>query len=150
MYPGATVVLTGAPGAKMTKGKLTIKNEIDDDIYTSNLYREDAVETAYDVDIEGTLKYEDKTLYERCKYGGAGGTAVPVDLATLGLDLLAARGTQSLQLLAPGLEIGDSKVNRLDPDGKTAYLDFSAMSVKSATASFTAKVVNETATSYLV
>jgi hypothetical protein len=149
MYPGATVVLTGAPGAKMTKGKLTVKREIDDDVYTSNLYREDAVETAYDVDLEGTLKYEDKTLYERCKYG-PGGTQVPVDLATLGFDLLAARGAQSLQLLAPGLEIGDSKVNKLDPDGKTMYLDFSAMSVKSAAASFTAKVVNETAAAYVV
>ena len=150
MYPGAIVVLTGATGAKMTKGKLTIKREIDDDIYTSNLYREDAVETAYDVDFEGTLKYEDKTIYERAWYGAAGGTAVPVNLSTLGLDLLAARGTQSLQLIAPGLEIGNSKVNKLDPDGKTMYLDFSAMSVKSATATLTTKVVNETAAAYVV
>jgi len=84
---------------------------------------------------------------EKARAGAAGAVSRGEGL---GLDLLAARGTQSLQLIAPGLEIGNSKVNKLDPDGKTMYLDFSAMSVKSATATLTTKVVNETAAAYVV
>ncbi len=148
MYPGSTLVLTGAPGAKMTKGKLTIKREIADDIYTNQLYREDAVETAYDVDLEGTLKYEDNVLYNTAKYGSSTGTAVPVDLSTIGLDLLLPRDTHSIRLLAPTLDIADTKVNKLDPDGKTMYLDFSAMSGP-AVGAFTSEVISAAVPSYL-
>lgn len=150
MYPGASITLDGAANAKMTKGKITIKREIADDIYTTALSREDTVETAYDVDVEGTLKYEDKTLYQRAKYGG--GTQVPVDLATMSIDIFSLRGSNSLRMVAPGLEVADSKVNRLEPGGEVMYLDFSAMSVKQqgagATHSFFSEVVNLATVAY--
>lgn len=147
MYPNASVVVTGADGGKMTKGKITVKRSLDDDIYTIGLNREDTVETAYDVDFEGTFKYENRTLYKRAKFGG--GTQVPVDLATLGVDIFNSRGSHSLRMVAPGLEIADVKVNRLDPDGKTMYADVSALSVKGATHSFFAEVFSSATQSYL-
>lgn len=135
MYPGASVTLTGASGAKMTKAQLVVNRNLDGDIRTNALTREDVVALNYDATIEGTLKYEDSELYDKVHYGG--GTQVPVDLATGSLKLHTRFGSGTA---ARFLEIGvgqfhftQARVNALEPDGATMYIDFTAETYRGAT-----------------
>jgi hypothetical protein len=142
--PLASVVITpNASGAKMTKGKMSVKRGVDDGIQTIGITREDVVELNQDVTFDCTLKYEDRTLYKQALYGG--GTTVPVDLATISVDIFQTRGSQSMRFVQPLLEVTGAKVNRLDPDGKTMYVDVAAQSVRNATYPFFA-VIRSTAT----
>ena len=135
-YPGASVVLDGtATGYKVTKGKVSIKRNVDDAIRTTGLNREDVVALNFDVDVDLTVKYEDKTLYNKAHYNG--GTQVPVDLATTALRLTSILGqgtsARQMEIGVNQLHITDAQVNKLDPDGKTMYLDFAGMGYKGAT-----------------
>lgn len=144
-YPGASVTLAGAAsGAKVTKGKISIKRNVDDGIQTIGLSREDVVELNQDYTLDITAKYESKTLYQQAHFNG--GTTVISDLATIALSLFqagpAGLSSQTMRLEMPLLEVTGAKVNKLDPDGKTVYLDIAAQSVKGATYPFWARVRN--------
>lgn len=146
MWPGASVTLGGgASGCKVTKGKVAIKRGMDDTVQTLSLNREDLVELTQDYEVDLTIKYENAALWEYAQYAGAGGTVVPQDLATTSIDLFTQQGSQSLRLVAPMLQVADTKLNRLDPDGKTMYYNLTCQSVLGATNPLFA-VVRSTAT----
>jgi hypothetical protein len=143
-YPGASVTLLGVAGAKMTKGKISIARNLDTDIRTTGLNREDVVGQTFDVSIEGTIKYESATtLYDLQNYGGANGTQIPFDLATGALVIAQNNGTGTtfryMELGVNAFHLTDARVNRLDPDGKTMFVDFVAQGYKSATHQIYAK-----------
>ncbi len=145
MYPGASVQLLGAANTKMTKGKVSIVRSLDTDIRTTGLNREDVVGQNFDVSLEGTLKYESATtLYDLQNYVGANGTQVGLDLATGAFVIAQNFGTGTnaryLEIGVNAFHLTDSRVNKLDPDGKTMYVDFTAQGYKSATNQVYAKV----------
>ena len=144
-YPGASVQFLGAANTKMTKGKITVTRSLDTGIRTTGLNREDVVGQNLDVSIEGTLKYESATtLYDLQNYGGANGTQIPFDLATGALIIAQNYGTATnlryLELGVNQFHLTDARVNKLDPDGRTVYVDFSAAGYRSATYQVYAKV----------
>lgn len=147
-YPGASLTLTGAgAGAKITKGKLTFNRGVDDTIQTTGLNREDVIPLTQNTQADLTIKYENSSLWRQAHMGG--GTTVPVDLATIGISLTAMRGPHGVQIEQPLLEITGAKVNRLEPDGKTMFLDVAAQSVKGATHPFWMRVRNGATAPYL-
>lgn len=163
-YPRASAVIYQgsagnqiASGALLTKIKVSIKRGLDDGVQTTDLWRDDLVELAQDYDIDGTLKYVDRTLYQQVHYGG--GSQIPVALSTGSIDLFFANGlsgtqARSMRLLFPMGQFVGAKVNKLDPDGKTVYLDFVYSTVKnyaSGAAPMQAEVVvpSGAATAYL-
>lgn len=135
MYPGASVAITSASGAKLTKGKMTLKRNLDGDIRTNALNREDVVAQSFETMLEGTLKYEDAGLYERVQYGA--GSQVPIDLATGAFTLHSRYGSgTNIRFAEWGVNqfhFTNTRVNRLDPDGKTMYVDFTAEGYRGAT-----------------
>lgn len=134
-FPGASVVIDGAGNTKITKFKQSIRRTLDEDIRTTQLFREDVVQLNFDTDLEFTLKYEDATLYDKIQMGG--GTVVPIDLATGSFYLYSPQGAGTNQRFietnVPVHRYTGARVNKLDPDGKTVYIDVTAMGVKGAT-----------------
>jgi hypothetical protein len=144
-YAGASVQLIGAANTKMTKGKISIARGLDTDILTTGLNREDVVGQNFDVSIEGTLKYESATtLYDLQNYGGANGTQIPFDLATGALVIAQNNGTGTnmryIEIGVNQFHLTDARLNKLDPDGNTMYIDFSAQGYRAATNQIYAKV----------
>lgn len=139
-YPGASAVLSGgASGAKLTKGSFSLQRGLDDAIQTTDLFREDLVGQTQDYDFAGTVKFEDPTLWRKAHYAdsaGAAGSQITAAIATMGFDLFAAQGSESVRLAQPVLQVTGAQPNRLDPDGKTIYVDLAALSIKSATYPF--------------
>lgn len=132
MYGGASLVLDGAGNTQVTKGKITVKRAVDADIRTTGLNAEDVVESAYDVDIDLTLKYQDRTLWR--KVHNNGGSQISLDLATGALSLNSGNaGSYPFRVAIPFFDYVGAKVNRLDPDGKTMYVDVAGMTKKTAT-----------------
>jgi hypothetical protein len=147
-FPRGSYVLNGAGNTKITKFKFSAKRNVDDGIQTTELFREDVIELNADYDLDLTLKYEGATLYDAIKYGG--GTVVPLALAT-GSFRAVMRNTsedatattfRQLDLSLPQLHFVGAKVNKLDPDGKTVYIDVAAMTYASPTTSVIARVVH--------
>lgn len=139
-YPGGSYQLTGASGAKLTKFKAEVKRNLDTDIRTTQLFREDVVGLTFESMLEGTLKYEDSELFDLVRYQGEGGTTInpnALGLATGAFRAYTEFGSGTTQRYfdwsQPLITFTGVKVNKLDPDGKTMYIDFSAMGVKSAT-----------------
>jgi hypothetical protein len=137
-YPGGSYTITGASGAKLTKFKAEVQRGLDTDIRTTQLFREDVVGLNFDSSLEGTLKYEDATLYDKIQY--LGGTTISPNALGLATGLFTAytefgSGTTQrfFQFSQPLVAFTGARVNKLDPDGKTMYIDFTAMGVKSAT-----------------
>lgn len=136
MYPGATVVIDGAGNSKMTRGRLTIRRNVDTEIRTTGLSREDVVAQNFDVELEGTLKFESATsLYSKAHY--AGGTQIPFDLATGSFRLISQFGSgTTMRRKEYGVNqfhYTAARVNKLDPEGRTMYIDFTGVGYKAAT-----------------
>jgi hypothetical protein len=154
-YPGASVSLTvndSAGGAaattiKITKGKITVKRGVDDSLQTTGLNRDDILGLTFDIDFEGTARYESLELY-RNVYMGAG-TTMLTEVATGTFNLFSARGSFSHRVNIPVMNITAAKVNRLDPDGKTTFVDFVGASIKNATNSIFAVTRSGDASGYL-
>lgn len=156
MYPGASLVFegAGASGAntKMTKGKITLNRNLDGDIRTLGLNREDVVGQTFDVQVEGTLKYESaSTLYDPVHYN-VGGSQIPFDLAT-GAFRIAARFGTGTQVREKVYGVGQfhytqARVNKLDPEGKTMFIDFAGMGYKGATDQMYAQTVVASAAAF--
>lgn len=156
MYPGASAWVgvfggqdAGATSIEITKFKIDAKNQLDDAIQTTGLNREDLLWLNSDYQVDGTLKYTDRMIWNEINY--AGGTQVPVTLATGSFNLYAPAAGSPSNALALGMPLMDFsavKVNRLDPDGKTMYLDFTAMTRKGATNSLFANVISAATQAY--
>jgi hypothetical protein len=141
MYPGASVVISGAAASgittKVTKGKLSVTRNLDGDIRTTGLNREDVVGQTMDCQVELTAKYESaSTWYDPIHYA-LGGTQIPFDLAT-GAMLISNKfgsGTQVREFTAGvnQLHWTQARVNKLDPEGKTMYVDLVGQGFKGAT-----------------
>lgn len=142
-FPRASIVIDGAGNTKITKFKLDVKRNLDKDIRTVDLFREDVVGLNFDTDLEFTLKYEDKTLYDKIKYGS--GSQIPLDLATGSFKIYAEKGSGTnfrfAEFTANMFDYTGARLNRLDPDGKTMYIDVTAMGRKSATHQITARIL---------
>lgn len=134
---------------KVTKFKLEVNRALDDNIQTTGLNLEDVVPLNFDVNFDGTIKYESRDFYRKVQYSAAG-SQVPVDLATGTFEAVVFTGSQMLRMVLPFLQWTDVKVNKLDPDGKTVYLDVVAMGLKNATHQIFTEVHTQGATSYLV
>lgn len=142
-FPYASIYRATAQGDtagahKITKFEMVIKRRVDDGIQTDTLVREDVVPLAFDVDVNWTEKYEDRQLYRQAYYGG--GSQVPLDITTTAFGFISYEGSTFLRCEAPQLHFIGAKPNRLDPDGKTMYIDAAAMSYKGATYSFWSQV----------
>ena len=147
-FPNATYRIDGTSSNKLTKFSLKVSRGVDDGIQTTGLTREDVVALNLSVDLEGTLKYEDATLYSKIEYNS--GTIVPFRLATGSFEIFVQDGSTALNVVLPLIEYTDAKVTKLDPDGKTMYIDFTAASIKGATYPISAKLTAvDVATSYL-
>ncbi len=137
MYPGASVTLDGAANTQITKGKISIKRNVDDGIRTNSLAREDVVEQNFDIDVDVTVKYTDTGLYDKVHAGASGGTQVPLNLSTSNLSLAAVvgAGTSRRHMIVdlPLLDMVGARVNKLEPDGKTMYADLAFAGIKGAT-----------------
>jgi hypothetical protein len=157
MQPGASFSLSvsggldaGATSIEMTKFTLDIKNTLDDAIQTLGLNREDVLWLLADYSLDGTLKYTDKNIWSQVNYGGGVGTTIQVGIPTCSFNLYSQTtgASTALQLAGPLMNISALKVNRLDPDGKTMYLDFTAETIKGATNSLFANVVSFATSAY--
>lgn len=162
MIPGGSIAITalnnltvgaslgGASSLQVTKWSAEIKNALDDAIQTTALNREDVLWLTADYDIDGTIKYIDKKFWEAVQY--AGGSTVSTGNLTGGQFTFYTQtpSSQSIKLYAPYLEFTSVKVNRLDSDGKTMYLDFmgSTRGGVIATQSLQAVVSNNTSGPY--
>jgi hypothetical protein len=149
MYPGASVVFTGdaASGVntKMTKGKFTLNRNLDGDIRTTGLNREDVVGQTMDTQLEATIKYESaSTWYDPVHYD-VGGTQIPFDLATGSFKITSVFGSgtqyREKEYGINMLDWTQARVNKLDPEGKTMYIDVVGMGRKSATYQMYSKTV---------
>ena len=153
IYQGSTSSQI-ASGALLTKIKVSVKRGLDDGVQTTDLWRDDLVELAQDYDIDGTLKFVDSKLYQSVHYGG--GSQIPVALSTGSIDLSFGNGlsgtqARTMRLLAPYGQFVGAKVNKLDPDGKTVYIDFVFSTIRTGSYPLQAEVVvpSGAATQYL-
>ena len=156
MYPGASVVLNGdaASGVntKMTKGKFTLNRNLDGDIRTTGLNREDVVGQTMDTQFECTVKYESaSTWYDPIHYD-VGGTQIPFDLATGSVKMTSVfgAGTQyrEKEIGINMLDWTQARVNKLDPEGKTMYIDLVGQGRKSATYQMYVKTIVASAAAF--
>lgn len=135
-YPGGSYVISQASGAKMTKYAAKFSRQSDADIRTTQIYREDIIPLAFDAELSGTLKYEDAGLYDLAQYD-ASKLFVANDLPTMAFQAVQSFGAGTnqrfMEINFPVLQITAAKVNKLDPDGKTMYIDFTAAGIKGAT-----------------
>jgi hypothetical protein len=160
MVPGGSAAITavtnlsvgaslgGASSLQLTKWSVDVKNSLDDAIQTVSLNREDVLWLNADYEIDGTLKYIDKRFWEAVQYGGA--TQVPTGALTAGqfTFFTSTPSNQSLTIFAPYVEFTGVKVNRLDPDGKTMFLDFTGATKSVGSQSLQITVSNNTAGPY--
>ena len=157
MVPGGSALWTvsaefggNVESAEITKWSLEIKNTLDDAIRTLSLFREDVVWNMIDFNLDATIKYVNRESWNTVHYGG--GTQVPVAVPTGAFSFYTGQqssgGSLSAYISMPFLEVGNVKVNRLDPDGKTMYLDFTAFGVANATNTIFAKLVTNATQAY--
>lgn len=137
-YPNGSYLFDGVAsyGGDVTKWKIEVTRGTDDAIQTTGLNRADLVPLNFDVNIDATVKYTSASFYQKVQYSG--GSNVPVSMATGSFDvtqlqsITSAAGvaaTSTHRIVIPLLEWVDAKVNKLDPDGKTMYLDVVGMNV---------------------
>jgi hypothetical protein len=142
-FPYGSYAVDGAASYAQlfTKWKVEVTRSVDDGIQTTGLAREDVIPLAIDVNVDGTIKVTSRDFYRKVQYTAAGST-IPVEFATGSIDFVQnvqvpITGSQMASGLAricvPLLEWNDAKMNKLDPDGKTVYLDVVGMSIKGAT-----------------
>ncbi len=130
----------GSYAADVTKIKVSVDRNVDDGVQTTGLTLDDVIPLNLDVSVDATLKYTSRDFYAKVVH--TGGSSVIQDLATGSIDLTMLRNVQlngsqiasgAMRIQMPLIEWTDAKVNKLDPDGKTVYLDLVGMTVKGAT-----------------
>lgn len=160
MVPGGSVAITQdgnplvagfASSLQVTKWSVEIQNKLDDAIQTVALNREDVTWLTADYAIDGTFKYINNAFWQQVTYGG--GSVVPTGLLANGAFTFytaeAAPDLSSLTLFAPFVEMSNLKVNRLDPDGMTAYIDFTGATRGIGSTALQCTVVSAASQTYL-
>lgn len=148
-FPGGSYVFDGGASyaADVTKIKAEISRGVDDGIQTTGLGRDDIIPMAFDVTVDATIKYTSRDFYKKVTYNG--GSNLQQDLPTGSIDLVTLQqvavnasvfATGMMRTVMPVMEWTDVKVNKLDPDGKTVYLDLVGMNKTGATSSFYAVI----------
>jgi hypothetical protein len=145
-FPNASVVIDGAGNTQITKYSAQVQRAVDSDIRTTTLFREDVVPLNMDTGLDFTLKYTDKTLYDKIEY--LAGSVISPDalgLATGSFKIFAGynlggASERFVEANFPIYQYVAVSVNRLDPDGKTMYLDVSAAGLRGATYQFFTRV----------
>lgn len=143
-YPYGSYVFDGfaSYSGKVTKFKIEIQRHVDDTIQTTGLNKEDVVALNFDCAFDATIKYETRDFYQKIAY--LGGSQVQPDFATGAFQMNAFTSGAAIpgpytpgnptgylfQVNLPLLQYIDGKVNKLDPDGKTMYLDFVAQTIR--------------------
>lgn len=154
-FPGGTYNIDGlgSYAVQVTKWKADLKRNLDD-VQTNALTPEDLIELTAEYDVDVTVKYVDKNLYS--KVHTSGGSVIPVPLATGSFDIYVRHetgggvlGSYPLRVGFPLLHWVGAKINRLDPDGKTMYVDLSGMTIKGATNSVWADNRSLATTAYI-
>lgn len=134
MYAGGAYLIDGATRLDIEKFTFSFEREIDDSLFTVSPFRYSAVPLKQSVSLDATFVAEDDDLYQKVKYGAAGGTVIPVNLSTGSFQAQSIGGSsQMAQINVPLLYHVDAKLNRLDPDARTVHVDLISMGVKSAT-----------------
>lgn len=156
MVPGGSSAITvfqpgqggQASSVQLTKWSVEIKNQLDDAIQTTGLNREDILWLNTEYNITGTFKYINQAFWNQVQYGG--GSQVPTGILTPGQFNFYTAGPSgtSLTMLAPYVEFDNLKVNRLDPDGKTMYVDFTAATRNIGSIALQTTVVSTTSGHY--
>lgn len=157
MVPGASVAITAsqpsgllnaASSLQVTKWSVEIKNQLDDNIQTVALNREDVTWLNADYDVEGTFKYVNSAFWNQVIYGG--GSQVPTGVLSAGTFTFFSEtpSAQSLEIFAPFIEFTGLKVNRLNPDGQTMYIDFVGSTRNIGSNSLQCTVISGASTAY--
>lgn len=155
-YPGGSYVFDGGASyaADVTKFKIEVNRGVDDGVQTTGLGRDDVIPLNLDMTADCTIKYTSRDFYQKVTYNG--GSNLIQDLPTGSLDLVNLQlvainastfATGMHRFVAPLLEWTDVKLNKLDPDGKTIYMDLVGMNRIGPTSSFfmqvdTAEITN--------
>jgi hypothetical protein len=149
MYPGGSYVFDGAASyaKKVTKFRIEVNRGVDDNIQTTGLNPEDVAPLNFDVSIDATIKYESRDFYEKIQYGQLNATNIPIDLPTGSFEAVSIVSSYIARVVLPLIHWTDAKVNKLDPDGKTVYMDVVGMGIKNATHQIFAAVDSGSASS---
>lgn len=138
-YPNGSYIFDGGASyaREVTKWKVEVTRGVDDGIQTTGLNRADLVPLNFDVNVDATVKYTSKAFYQKVIYNG--GSSVPVENPTGAIDFAqiqmspvtsTANASGVGRIVVPLLEWVDAKVNKLDPDGKTMYVDYVGMNIQ--------------------
>jgi hypothetical protein len=152
MFSNSAVLLNGATSLDITKFTYNFEKKVDDDLYTTNVYRRGVVQLTRRLGIDFTVIYQDANLYRTVQYGGTTATVLPADLATGAFRAdTNINASVNVGLEVPFLRYTGVQLNRLIPDGETMLLDVSAEAVKVSGTHMTAARANiPEPTSYLV
>jgi hypothetical protein len=156
-YPNGSYIVDGfaSYATDLTKWKIEVSRSVDDGIQTTGLNRADLVPLNMDVSIDATIKYTSKDFYRKVQFSS--GSSVPVTLATGSFDVSQVGLVQTAsgffasslhRIVVPVLEWLDAKVNRLDPDGKTMYLDVTGANISNPTSAVFAVTDTNEITAY--
>lgn len=156
-YPNGSYVFDGfaSYAADVSKWKIEVTRSVDDAIQTTGLNRSDLVPLNFDVNVDATIKYTSRDFYRKVNFNS--GSNVPVNLPTGSFDVaqlgqvMTASGqfaTSLHRIVVPMLEWIDAKVNRLDPDGKTMWLDVVGANVAGPTSAIFAVTDTNELTAY--
>lgn len=157
-YPNGSYLVDGfaSYAQSLTKVKVEVNRGVDDNIQTTGLSREDVIPLTLDVNVDATVKVTSRDFYRKVQYTPTGST-IPVEYATGSLDLAQVQlayvngsitATSVMRVVCPLIEWLDAKMNKLDPDGKTVYLDVVGASVKGATSAIFSRIDTPDITDY--
>lgn len=134
MYAGGAYLIDGATSLNVEKFEYKFERKLDEDLFTNAPFRRAVNPLQQKVSLDLTAILEDDDLYQKVKYGAAGGTTIPVNLSTGAFTALSiGTASQMARIDIPLLYHVDAKLNRLDPDAKTVKIDLVSMGVKGAT-----------------
>lgn len=133
-FAGGAYLVDGATTLDIEKFEYKFERVLDEDLFTTSPFRRAVVALKQKVSLDSTFIVEDDDLYQKVKYGAAGGTTIPVNLSTGAFAAQSiGQSSQMARIDIPLLYHVDAKLNRLDPDAKTVKIDLVSMGVKGAT-----------------
>lgn len=150
-YPGGSYVLNGVGGTsdEMVKWRIQARRNVDTDIQTTGLSRQDVVPLNQDYDFDCTLKLSSPTLYQYVNFNDLAGTQINIPIPTSSFKAYCPNGSYPLEIGIPVMDLITARVNKLDPDGQTVYLDIAGMTQKGATNAIYVKTLSTVSTTVI-